>query len=161
MIRTYCIIMPVFLLLISVYVPCVYAGEFIIPDDLKETIQTFYNAIDNNLIETRIELLDERVILLPNHWTMMSGKESVAESFRRGANYIFRIKNRETVDFALSGDMAYTVNSYYYTYHSKDSDAQWHKTKNVHIWKKNEDGEWKLAIDIWNSDIPLAKFNEE
>jgi ketosteroid isomerase-like protein len=57
--------------------------------------------------------------------------------------------------------MAYTVNSYYYTYHSKDGDAQWHKTKNVHIWKKNEDGEWKLAIDIWNSDIPLAKFNEE
>jgi ketosteroid isomerase-like protein len=61
----------------------------------------------------------------------------------------------------VSGDLACTANSYYYTYHASDSEPRWHKTKNVHIWKRDAGGEWKLHVDIWNSDVPLDAFGDE
>ena len=86
---------------------------------------------------------------------MMQGKDAVSASFRRSASSIFNIKDRQIVEMDVSDNLAYTVNSYYYTYHGKEEPEQWHKTKNVHIWHKNAAGAWKLAVDIWNSDVPL------
>jgi len=101
------------------------------------------------------------VILMFDHWTMLRGKESVSESFRRGASVLFKIKDKTAVQTELSDKLAYTVNSYYYTYHCQGDTARWHKTKNVHIWKQDSSGDWKLAMDIWNSDIPMDQFLKE
>jgi ketosteroid isomerase-like protein len=125
------------------------------------TISRFYESIEAGDPEIRIPLLAEDVILLPNHWTIMDGKETVAESFRRSAEAVFRIKDRKVVQMEIGDDLAYTVNSYYYTYHLKGDPEQWHKTKNVHIWRRDTAGEWKLAVDIWNSDVPIEQFAEE
>ena len=130
-------------------------------DDLKEAIDSFYTAIEAGDAETRIGLLADDVILMPNHWTVMQGKEVVAESFRRGAAAVFKLKDRSVVRMEVSGDLAYTVNSYFYTYHAPDEPEQWHKTKNVHIWRRNASGDWKLAVDIWNSDVPIEQFANE
>jgi ketosteroid isomerase-like protein len=132
-----------------------------IPGDLQSVLDVFYDAIERDDAETRIELLDEDVILLPNHWTMIEGKEAVSAVFRNGSTQVFRIKDREIVQAEVADGTAYTVNSYYYTYHEKDEDPQWHKTKNVHVWKRNTDGDWKLRIDIWNSDVPIEDFAQE
>jgi len=129
--------------------------------DLTDTISRFYESIEAGDPEARIQLLADDVVLLPNHWTIMSGKEDVSESFRRSADAIFRIKDREIVQMEISEDLAYTVNSYYYTYHLKDHPEQWHKTKNVHIWRSDSSGTWKLAVDIWNSDVPIEQFSQE
>jgi ketosteroid isomerase-like protein len=53
------------------------------------------------------------------------------------------------------------VNSYYYTWHAPDDKPQWHKTKNVHIWARDAEGDWKLRVDIWNSDVRVADFADE
>jgi len=53
------------------------------------------------------------------------------------------------------------VNSYYYTWHAPEDEAQWHKTKNVHIWARDAEGAWKLRVDIWNSDVRLTDFADE
>ena len=129
--------------------------------DVTDTISKFYESIEAGDPAVRIPLLADDVILLPNHWTIMEGKEVVSESFRRSAEAIFRIRDREVVQMEIRGDIAYTVNSYYYTYHLKDHPEQWHKTKNVHIWRRDSSGAWKLAVDIWNSDVPIEQFSEE
>jgi ketosteroid isomerase-like protein len=51
----------------------------------------------------------------------------------------------------ISGDAAYTINDYYYTYHAEGDEPVWRKTKNIHIWRRQADGFWKLHADIWNS----------
>ena len=71
------------------------------------------------------------------------------------------ICDRELIGFGVSGDLAYTVNSYYYTWHAKQDQPQWHNTKNVHLWKVDSDGNWKLHLDIWNSNVPINVFAEE
>ena len=129
--------------------------------DVMDTISRFYETIEAGDAEARIQLLADDVILMPNHWTIMQGKETVSESFRQSAEAIFRIKDREVLQMEVRDDLAYTVNSYYYTYHLKDHPEQWHKTKNVHIWRRDSSGTWKLAVDIWNSDVPIDQFSQE
>jgi ketosteroid isomerase-like protein len=46
--------------------------------DLTAVIATFYAAIEAGDAETRIELLADDVVLMPNHWTMLRGSEEVA-----------------------------------------------------------------------------------
>jgi ketosteroid isomerase-like protein len=74
---------------------------------------------------------------------------------------VFRLKDRQVIDIDAHGDIAYTVNSYSYTWHPVGTEPQWHKTKNVHIWKKDPEGRWKLHVDIWNSDVPIGDFENE
>ena len=132
-----------------------------LPDELRATIDAFYASVEAGDVEARIDLFGDDVILMPNHWTMSRGKESVAAIFRGSADAVFRLRDREIVRADVSGDMAYTVNSYFYTYHNQGDEPQWHKTKNVHIWRRDDSGNWKLAVDIWNSDVPMAAFGEE
>ena len=151
-------------LLIAVVAGCASsaaAQETTAKDDLMATIATFYAAIEAGDAETRIGLLADDVILMPNHWTFLRGKDVVAESFRRGASAVFRLKDRQVVHTEVSGDLGYTVNSYFYTYHAPQDAEQWHKTKNVHVWRRDGSGRWKLAVDIWNSDVPIEQFSVE
>jgi ketosteroid isomerase-like protein len=127
--------------------------------DLKSAIDAFYTAIEND-DSTRGEMFSDSALMLPNHWKMSKG-DAVRRSARGSKEWVFKLKDRVIVDMDVSSDIAYTVNSYYYTWHRAGGEPRWHKTKNVHIWKRNAEGVWKLHVDIWNSDVPLSKFAEE
>lgn len=132
-----------------------------VPADLRAAIDAFYAAVEAGDDEARIAMLGEDAIMMPNHWTMWKGKEAIAEIIRRGEGSVFKLRDREIVDIDAGDAIAYTVNSYYYTYHPEGSEPQWHKTKNVHIWKRNSTGQWKLHVDIWNSDVSMDEFSNE
>ena len=132
-----------------------------IPAELTASIDAFYAAIEAGDTEAHIAQFADSAIMMPNHWTMTQGSEAIAEGMRAATGYVFRLRDREIVDIDVSGDIAYTVNSYYYTWHPEGEQPQWHKTKNVHIWKKTADGQWRLHVDIWNSDVPISQFSEE
>lgn len=123
---------------------------------LKQTIASFYEAIERGDAMARVEILDDNAILMPNGWHMQRGKENVARVFTADtAEALFRIKDRAVVELTMADSVAYTVNSYYYSYHKKGDPPLWRKTKNVHIWHKRGDGSWRLHVDIWNSDSPV------
>ena len=71
--------------------------------------------------------------------------------FIAGQDAIFRIQDRQIVDMDISDDIAYTVNTYVYAWHASGDDPNWYTTKNIHIWKRQADGSWKLHADLWNS----------
>ena len=154
-------------LVISILLACLIPGcckqqqEEGVPDELHAAINAFYAAVEAGDTEAHIAMFTENAIMMPNHWTRYDGKEAIAEMMRSGEGYVFRLRDREIVDIDVSGGLAYTVNSYYYTWHAEGDEPQWHKTKNVHIWRKGEDGQWKLHVDIWNSDVPMSQFSEE
>jgi ketosteroid isomerase-like protein len=124
--------------------------------NLRQSIDAFYSAIKNGDTKTRLALFAEDALVLPNHSaniTQMNGE--IKESWIRAEEgWVFRLKDVQHEKIYLNGDMAYTVNTYSYTWHKKEDEPQWHKTKNVHIWEKQDGGEWKLAVDIWNSSEP-------
>jgi len=117
---------------------------------LLQTITDFYDAIENGDHERGIALFWDDATMMPDEWTVIRGKDKIAESIRRGKNTVFRLRDITRLELTISGDLAYTVNEYYYTYHNRGDEPNWKKTKNVHIWRRQPDGSWKLQVDIWN-----------
>ena len=132
-----------------------------LPQELLATIESFYAAIESGDVEARIALFADDILMMPNHWTISRGREAIAASLRGVEGAVFKIRDRDVVKAFVRDDVAYTVNSYHYTYHSQGDGPQWHKTKNVHVWRRDPAGHWKLELDIWNSDVPISAFADE
>lgn len=131
------------------------------PPDLQTAIDSFYTAIETDNIEARIALFADDAIIMPNHWTPTRGREAIAAMLRNSDGWVFRLRNREVLDFDIDSCIAYMVNSYEYTWHAETAEPQWHRTKNVHVWKRDHAGNWRLQIDIWNSDVSMSVFSTE
>ena len=60
----------------------------------------------------------------------------------------------DKVEVARSGDIAYDTGSYTVTMTGPDGKPMTQKGYYVDVWKKNEKGEWKVAVDAPVSDPP-------
>ncbi len=97
-------------------------------------------------------------LILPPNEAAVTGRDGAHEfiaSFAEapGASVSFSNMN---VDIAASGDMGYTLADAVVTVDGPDGQPIEDKIRDFHLWKK-QDGQWKIAIDIWNSETPLAE----
>lgn len=60
------------------------------------------------------------------------------------------------VEAARSGDVAYSYGTYQMAMKGPKGKAVEDHGKYLEIWKKQPDGEWKCAVDTWNSDLPAT-----
>jgi ketosteroid isomerase-like protein len=123
-------------------------------DRLERSIASFYDAVNAGDADAVLELLTDDAIMMPNNRAMVVGKDAVGQTWRAGAASGFTIRDLRSVEISSSGDIGYRVNSYFYGFVQEGAETEWHRTKNVHIWRRQPDGTWKLHIDIWNSSIP-------
>ena len=119
--------------------------------NLMQTIDEFYAAIEAGDFDKRMEMFADSAIVMPNGGNIIRGKQVIKERWEPYKDYIFRIKDLQRLEVRISGDFAHTVNSYFYTSHLEGEEPVWHKTKNIHIWQRQVDDSWKLYLDIWNS----------
>lgn len=119
--------------------------------NLMKSIDAFYAAIEAGNFDKRMDMFADSAIVMPNGGNIIRGKQVLKERWEPYKDAIFRIRDLERLEVKISGDMAYTVNSYYFTYHNQGEEAVWYKTKNIHLWQRQADGSWKLYLDIWNS----------
>lgn len=54
-------------------------------------------------------------------------------------------------DMAASGDLGYTYGTYNYTAKNKEGKLVANYGKYTSIWKKQQDGQWKVVVDMGNS----------
>jgi ketosteroid isomerase-like protein len=59
------------------------------------------------------------------------------------------------VDVAASGDLGYSIGTYQFHALMGETPIDDHGKYST-IWKKQADGSWKVAVDIFNSDVPMA-----
>ncbi len=104
----------------------------------------------------------EDAILLPPNTEMVRGKTSIQE-FQEAF-----FKGQEATELTLTpvevfgvDGLAYEVGSYTLTMVPAGSDSPVSDTgKYVEALKKQADGSWKIAADIWNSDQPPPQQGE-
>jgi len=95
-------------------------------------------------------LLDPDVILMPTEDTAKKGVDDTMDFFETGPGLEGSITPDQVEG---SGNLAYVRGNYSITFIVNDTLRPSDTGKYIEVWKKQGDGSWKIAIDIWNSDI--------
>ena len=54
------------------------------------------------------------------------------------------------IEVSQDGDMGYTINSVEITISDEDGNPVTELARDFHLWRKQQDGSWKVVVDIWN-----------
>jgi uncharacterized protein (TIGR02246 family) len=57
----------------------------------------------------------------------------------------------ESQTASVSGDLGYTVNLIHATFVDAQGKPVSERMRDVHVWRKDASGQWKIVMDIWNS----------
>ena len=118
---------------------------------IQSANQKFMDAFSRADAAAIAALYTDNPKLLPPGFPMMTGKEAV-QSFWQGAMDM-GIKEAilQTIEVESQGDLASEVGRFTLTMQPSGSESTTMTGKYVVVWK-NQDGAWKLHIDIWNTD---------
>jgi uncharacterized protein (TIGR02246 family) len=108
-------------------------------------------------LEKTIAFYSEDALVLPTNAPAATTKEAIRNTWKDLlASPGLAISWKATkVEVASSGDIAYTTGTYELTMNAPSGKLVPDHGKYVEVWKKRVDGNWKVAVDIWNSDVLL------
>jgi len=123
-----------------------------------------YHAAGNTLdVEAIVALYTSEAKVIPPAGEVVKGKADIHQfmaGFEELSNFQATFGEPE-VEIAASGDMGYSLDSGVLSFEDADGNPVREEVRDFHLWKK-ENGEWKLAIDIWNSPpSPASEAGEE
>ena len=102
-----------------------------------------------------IESDAEDVIILPPNAPRISGLEEARAFFAAAPDIELRYGD-VIADVSASGDMGYTLTSGVVRFEGPDGNLFEDRIRDFHLWKKQK-GEWKIAIDIFSSELPMPE----
>jgi len=102
--------------------------------------------------------LEDGVVLAPNE-AIVTGKEAIRKKL--GEYFAmpgFGIRWQPTkVEASRSGDLGYSMGTYEMALNDPKGNPTTDHGKYVTVWKKQDDGSWKVAADMFNSDLPAEQ----
>ena len=119
-------------------------------------VLTMLEGIYNRLarakdIERLIDFYEEEAVMLPPDGSRIEGREAILsflnESWPAGHLTDYQSGGYEV---ASGGWMAYSFGSVEVTAKGPDGENVVTRSSDVHVWVKQEDGSWRIALDIWN-----------
>jgi ketosteroid isomerase-like protein len=121
-----------------------------IPAELEEALAAFYAGVEAGEGDRVVTLFDADMVMMPDGGELVVGGEVIAPGWADGVAAGFRLRDVAALRTVRSGDLAYRINLYSWSMPDEAGERTWYRTKNVHIWKRQPDGSWKLQVDIWN-----------
>ncbi len=93
---------------------------------------------------------DDAMVLPPNQ-PMVTSKTGIRNLWKGFLDSLTDISWKTTrVEMAKSGDVGYLIGTYAMTTKDGTKDTG----KYCEVWKKQADGKWKVAVDMFSSDLP-------
>ncbi len=112
-------------------------------------------AAAKNLDGTVAFYSDDATVLPPNA-PVATGRAAIREIWAplvaQGVDTSWQVSK---VEVSRSGELGYVVGTYQVTANDPQGTSVTEHGKLVEVWKKQPDGSWKCAADIFNSDEPL------
>ena len=101
--------------------------------------EAFYYYMENNGLQ------------LPIKGEPVVGKKSIRDRMLNAGEYQL-LWAPQKAEVSLSADMGWTWGNYVYKAKNEDGEEIQRRGKYLNVWKKQEDGSWKVAVDIGNID---------
>lgn len=124
-----------------------------IRDAIAATNETFMAAVKQGDTAALAALYTENGQLLPPNSDFVTGKEAIQAVWQAFLDMGIKAATLESVEVEDHGDTAIEVGTY--TLHG-DEGQQVDKGKYIVIWKQ-EEGQWKLHRDIFNTSMPAPE----
>ncbi len=126
-------------------------------DAIKRVNQEWTAAIKAGNVEGMMAPLTSGVVLLPPNEPAASGPEAVRAWSQRMADQVAFTEATSVLDeVEFAGDWAFTRGTFHGTFQPKAGGASASDvTKYILLWRRQPDGSWKIARDIWNSNNPV------
>ena len=115
-----------------------------------------------NDLDGTVSYYSADAVLLPPNAPIAKDQKSIRESWAGllGPNTAVSWKVSK-VEVANSGDMGYLYGTYQLSIRDPKGGPAFNDTgKILEIWKKQSDGQWKCAVDTFNSDLPVPAVPE-
>ena len=112
-------------------------------------------AIAAKQLDATVSFYDERASLFIPNAPITTGREEIRKAWVQmfavpGFTLAPKIAK---IEVARSSDLAYVQGTYEATANDAKGKPATDRGKFVVVWKKQADGAWKIAADIWNSDL--------
>lgn len=117
---------------------------------VMEATEQYGGAIVAGDFDKIRSLMDSDVVLMPPGELKAQGVDAAMQSMEGIPGMEGNI-NPEQLEG--SGNLAYVHGSYNITVIVNDTTRIPDNGKYVEVWKKQDDGSWKVVVDIWNSNL--------
>ncbi len=122
---------------------------------VQDTNREWMEAVKRGDPGSVAALYTEDATLLAPNTEPIRGRQGIEAFFKAGMQMGMSEATLETVDVTYLGDVAYEVGAYTMKIEPEGGQATADKGKYVVVWKRDGDGPWKLAVDMWNTNTPL------
>lgn len=105
-----------------------------------------------------VSFFDEHGSMLVPHAPIVTGRAAIADFITRG----FELRNYkitwhpDKVDVAASGELGYTSGVYEMSFTDASGGTAADKGKYLMVWRRQQNGQWKVLFDTSNSDLPAS-----
>jgi ketosteroid isomerase-like protein len=113
-------------------------------------------AVTQGKLDQIMSFYADDAVLMPTAEPTITGKAAIAAEWKH-VLAIPDYQNRTRllrVEVAASRDMAYTMGSYNSRMMGENGKPVEEPGKWLTVWKKMPDGEWRIVMDTYNTDIP-------
>ncbi len=110
----------------------------------------FVEALSKGDAARIADMYAEGARVLPPNSPMVLGRQRIQEFWQSFINAGAKL-TLSTSDVEAQGNVAYEVGTYELIFPDNKRDAG----KYVVVWRRQK-GDWKLAVDIWNSNMPVS-----
>ncbi len=121
---------------------------------VQDTNREWMEAVKRGNPASVAALYTEDATLLVPNIEPIRGRQGIEAFFKAGMQMGIREATLQTVDVEYLGDTAYEVGAYTMKIEPEGGQAATDKGKYVVVWKRQDDGPWKLHVDIWNTNTP-------
>ncbi len=136
------------------------AGEQADLDALQKAANDLLRAVNNDDLNVFLDGVTDDVVLMPPERPTLAGKEMIraqaAEEFGERASDEDWFED----EFVVSGDWGFVRGNYAATVETESGETEERSGKQLLVFKRAEDGTWKLARAIWNVTQRVTEVEE-
>lgn len=126
-------------------------------EQIRQLDQQWVEAVKNQDAGAIAEFYAKEGVIMPPNAELAQGREAIRKAWEGMLQLPeFSLQfGPSMIEIAEAGDMAYDIGTYKLSFKPAQSGIE-DLGKYVVVWIK-EDGDWKVAADIFNSDLPIQQ----